>query len=79
MSIELSAFNSDYVKENIKELRKRRKAYEAKMERKARELDARMKEDAHELMVMRHEAVTRYQEGMDKHDVIDPMASDVMY
>ena len=76
--IELSAFNSDYVKENIKELRKRRKAYEAKMEQKARELDARRDQDAHELMVMRHEAVTRYQEGMDKHDVIDPLAG-VMY
>ena len=67
------------IKEYIKELRKRRKAYEAKMEQKARELDARMKEDAHELMVMRHEAVTRYQEGMDKYEVIDPMASDVIY
>ena len=43
------------------------------------ELDARRDQDAHELMVMRHEAVTRYQEGMDKHDVIDPMASDVIY
>ena len=38
------------------------------------ELDARRDQDAHELMVMRHEAVTRYQEGMDKHDVIDPLA-----
>ena len=65
---------SNYVKENIKELRKRRKAYEAKMEREARELDARRDQDAHELMVMRHEAVTRYQEGMDTHDVIDPLA-----
>ena len=42
------------------------------------ELDARRDQDAHELMVMRHEAVTRYQEGMDKHDVIDPLAG-VMY
>ena len=47
------------------------KNWEIKMEQ--------VKEDAHELMVMRHEAVTRYQEGMDKHDVIDPMASDVIY
>ena len=70
---------SNYVKENIKELRKRRKAYEAKMEQKARELDARRDQDAHELMVMRHEAVTRYQEGMDKHDVIDLMANDIIY
>ena len=38
------------------------------------ELDARRDQDAHELMVMRHEAVTRYQEGMDTHDVIDPLA-----
>ena len=38
------------------------------------ELDARRDQDAHELMVMRHEAVTRYQEGMYKHDVIDPLA-----
>ena len=42
------------------------------------ELDARRDQDTHELMVMRHEAVTRYQEGMDKHDVIDPLAG-VMY
>ena len=42
------------------------------------ELDARRDQDAHELMVMRHEAVTRYQEGMDTHDVIDPLAG-VMY
>ena len=67
------------IKENIKELRKRRKAYEAKMERKARELDARMKEDAHELMVMRHAEANHPWDRMDRHDVIDPMASDVIY
>ena len=66
-------------KENIKELRKRRKAYEAKMERKARELDARMKEDAHELMVMRHAEANHPWDRMDRHDVIDPMANDVIY
>ena len=43
-----------------------------------KELEARRNQEALELMVMRHEAVTRYQEGMDKHDVIDPLAG-VMY
>ena len=58
------------IKTNIEKLRKRRKA---------RELDARMKEDAHELMVMRHAEANHPWDRMDRHDVIDPMANDVIY